>query len=282
MKFHKNKKVILTTSILLSIIFLTITNQNVFHISAETTISFSGYDWYVKTTSGDLGGPGPNFFNDSVENVWVDGSGFLHLRITYENISDRWLCAEVYSAESFGYGTYQFELAPGFEELDKNVVLGLFTYLDDTNEIDIEFAKWGDDSAPNGQYVLQPSWLPNHLERFDFDPKGLDSIHSFTWCKNTIVFNSSNGLDEEFLWRYYGAGIPRPDVEKARMNLWLMQGLPPSDSSEIEVIVKSFKFTPSECANQPLGFWWVILISVVGLVSVITPTILFILKRRRY
>ena len=281
MRINKTKKAILIPFLLLSIIFLIITNQSSFYTIAENTISFSGYEWYVKTTSGDVGGPGPNFFNDSVENVWVDSSGFLHLRITYENVSDRWFCAEVYSAESFGYGIYEFVLAPGFENLDKNVVLGLFTYLDDNNEIDIEFARWGDDSAENGQYVLQPSRLPNHVKRFEFDPQGLDSIHSFSWCKNTIDFNSTS-VDEETLWRYYGVGIPKPDVEKARMNLWLMQGLPPSDSFETEVVIKSFKFIPSECANQPLGFWWIILISMIGLASLVTPTVLFIWKRRRY
>ena len=266
----------------LSLILIASSGQTINHTADTDVISFSGYDWFVKTTSDSAGGPGPNYFSDSLENVWVDANGSLHLRITYDNTSEKWYCAEVYTVDSFGYGTYQFTLAPGFENLDKNVVLGLFTYLDDNNEIDIEFARWGDVSAENGQYVLQPSWLANHVKRFEFNPQGLDSTHSFTWCKNTIDFNSTNGADEEFLWRYYGTGIPKPDVEKARMNLWLRGGLPPSDSLETEVIIKSFEFIPSECLNQPIGFWWVIIISLVGVASLLTPAIIFIAKRRRY
>ena len=55
-------------------------------------ISFSGYDWWVKTSSG-LVGPGPNYFSDSTNNVWLDAQGRLHLRIT--NRSNQWQCAEL-------------------------------------------------------------------------------------------------------------------------------------------------------------------------------------------
>ena len=55
-------------------------------------ISFSGYDWWVKTSFG-LVGPGPNYFSDSTNNVWLDAQGRLHLRIT--NRSNQWQCAEV-------------------------------------------------------------------------------------------------------------------------------------------------------------------------------------------
>ena len=34
-------------------------------------ISFSGYDWWPKTST-DLVGPGPNYFSDSTNNVWLD------------------------------------------------------------------------------------------------------------------------------------------------------------------------------------------------------------------
>ena len=36
-------------------------------------IRFSGYDWIVYTTGDMKGGPGPNYFSDSEENVWIDG-----------------------------------------------------------------------------------------------------------------------------------------------------------------------------------------------------------------
>jgi len=38
--------------------------------------------------------------------------------------------------------------------------------------------------------------------------------------------------------------IPRPGDENARINLWLMHGLPPSDGQEVEVVIRKFEFVP--------------------------------------
>ena len=109
-------------------------------------ISFSGYDWWVKSSPG-LVGPGPNYFSDRADDVWVDAQGRLHLKIVYRN--GRWYSTEVFGADPLGYGTYTFTLASRVDQLDKNIVLGLFTW-DDTDpayyhrEIDIEFSRWGE------------------------------------------------------------------------------------------------------------------------------------------
>jgi hypothetical protein len=39
-------------------------------------IDFSGFRWLVKGTD-TLEGPGPNYFSDDEESVWVDGEGRL-------------------------------------------------------------------------------------------------------------------------------------------------------------------------------------------------------------
>ena len=87
-------------------------------------IGFSGYDWWAKVSPG-LIGPGPNYFSDSTNNVWLDGQGRLHLRIT--NRSNQWQCAEIVTKRTFGYGSYRFELDSAVSAIDPNVVLGLFT-----------------------------------------------------------------------------------------------------------------------------------------------------------
>ena len=281
MKTNLLKICILLTAISMISVSPNIQPNLIVESSATTdTIMFSGYEWNVKNSNGALWGPGPNLFNDSIQNVWVDSNGSLHLRITHGLCIDQWYCAEVYSVQSFGYGTYNFTLAPGFETLDKNVVLGLFTYLDDLNEIDIEFAKWGQETTNNGQYVLQPSWKPNHIERFEFEPQGEDSVHGFTWCKNSIDFWSFSSFFE-FNWRYYGLGIPQPSTEHVNMNLWLMQGLAPSDYTETEVVIKSFEFIPSECSDSPLSFWWVLSFSLVGFVAITATVILLVFRKKR-
>src|SRR5947209_5357603 len=71
-------------------------------IRPARTLQFSGYDWVVKASDHRVG-PGPNYFSDSDENISVDAQGRLHLRLTQRD--GRWHCAEVISAQSFGYGT---------------------------------------------------------------------------------------------------------------------------------------------------------------------------------
>jgi hypothetical protein len=120
-------------------------------------IEFSGQAWLVRDSGGRREGPGPNRFADAPENVWLDGDGRLHLRVTRRGRA--WHCAEVFSEQSFGHGRYTFYLDSRVDTLDPNAVCGLFTYLDDEHEIDIEFARWGNRDAHNASYVLQPAAL---------------------------------------------------------------------------------------------------------------------------
>ena len=132
---------------------------------AVRSVSFSGYDWWVKASTG-LVGPGPNYFSNSTNNVWVDTAGQLHVRIT--NRTNQWQCAELVTARTFGYGSYRFELNSRVDNLDPNVVLGLFTWSDDPafsyREIDVECGRWGNtNDLNNSQFVVQPSDATGHL-----------------------------------------------------------------------------------------------------------------------
>ncbi len=204
------------------------------------TIAFSGETWYVKTGSGKVG-PGPNYFSDSSNNVWVDAAGRLHLKITHSG--KRWTCAEVISARSFGYGTYRFNLASAVDNLDPNVVLGLFTWNDDpafyNRELDIEFSRWGDRNNWNAQYVVQPYTDPLNLFRFQ-QPAGA-STHQFSWQAGQVVFESTNA-GGAIAGHTFTNAIPQAGGENARLNLWLFQGLAPSNKRDAEVIVQSFDF----------------------------------------
>jgi len=242
-------KIIFLSILIFEIILLNFYRGNSLQ-SSFRQIEFSGYNWIVRTSNGNLEGPGPNLFNDSLNNVFIDENGFLHLKIT--KFEDKWFCAEIYSVESFGYGTYIFELEPGFENIDKNIILGLFTYLDDYHEIDIEFSKWGLENNKNGQYVIQPYYKEDNIYRFDLNSNGDISIHSFTWCENYIKFHSE--IKDEFnesiktnQWIYCGEDNPKPSSERVHMNLWLMNGQAPSDNQECEIIIRKFQFISSNC-----------------------------------
>ena len=218
-------------------------------------ISFSGYDWWLKDSPG-LVGPGPNYFSDSTNNVWLDAQGRLHLRIT--NRSNQWQCAELVTQRTFGYGSYRFELDSVVNDINPSVVLGLFTWSDDPaythREIDVECGRWADPGdVNNAQYVVQPWDWANHLARYAV-PAGLtNSTHSFTWESNRVSYQALRGAYSPnppptnliSTWIFnQTSDVPQTGDENVRINLWLIYGNAPTNNSEVEFIVKSFQFVP--------------------------------------
>jgi len=223
-------------------------------------LSFSGYDWWVKSSTG-LVGPGPNYFSDSTTNVWVDTKGQLHLRIT--NRSKQWQCAELVTARTFGYGSYRFELNSRVDNLDPSVVLGLFTWSDDpaygNREIDIECGRWSNPTdVNNSQFVVQPSAVVGHLVRYAVSTGLTNSTHLFTWDTHRVTFQSQRGgfspnPDPANVLRNwtYSLATPRTGDENIRVNLWLNHAAAPTDQKEVEVIIKSFQFVPLQSPRAP-------------------------------
>ena len=213
------------------------------------TLEFSGHKWLVKSSGdADTEGPGPNWFSDTDENVSLDSDGRLHLRIGRRN--GRWWCAEVVSDQSFGHGRYTCVVEGGVEDINENVVLGLFTW--DTNpehhhrEIDIEVSRWSDPDNDAGQFVVQPYETNANLHRFPLPLRGEPSVHSWSWQKDGVDFLIARERDGSLIqeWSYRGPDNPPVGNEKVRINLWLVRGKPPSDGNEVEVVLRRFAFEP--------------------------------------
>jgi len=208
-------------------------------------VAWSGVTWQVKTSRSAVG-PGPNVFDKA--NVSVDAAGRLHLRIA-RNAAGTWTTAEIIGPRTYGYGTYTFTLASPVDDLDPNVVLGLFTWSDRARfahrEIDIEFARWGNAGDPtNAQYVVQPWDAPNHTTRFT-QPAVTRSTHSFTWRPGSITWQSLDGAGAQIAaGSSSGSDVPPSGDERVRLNLWLFEGAAPTDGQPVEVVVESFTFTP--------------------------------------
>jgi hypothetical protein len=208
-------------------------------------IQWSGYTWNVKSGTGL--GPGPNNWLANSSSVWVDGENNLHLKT--QKIGTKWYCVEITSTQPFDYGEFTFQLSTNVEKFDKNVVLGLFTYENDTDEIDIEFSRWGNISNQIGGYVVQPTSAISH-KNFPLNLTDNYSTHKFQWSPSEIYFQSYYGNfqnlpDQQHLitdWTYTGSQIPRAGKELLNLNLWFYKGLVPSDLKETEVIIKSFTF----------------------------------------
>ena len=216
----------------------------------DRAVEFSGYSWYVKAKP-HKAGPGPNYFSDRRENVWVDKDGRLHMRITRKD--GRWRCAEVVCTQSLGYGKYTFYIDSYVDRLDPSVVLGLFTWDKDSEfahrEIDIEFSRWGKPEKANAQYVVQNDERPHRKQTFDLRLKSPESVHSFNWTKRLLAYESFRGHDQKknliTSWKYDRDGVPRIGNESPRINLWLFRGKPPTNEKEVEVVISRFDFIPS-------------------------------------
>ncbi len=218
-------------------------------------VSFAGYDWWVKNSTSPVG-PGPNYFSDSTNNVWTDAQGWLHLRITHR--ANKWQCAELVSARTFGFGRYRFELNSAVDALDTNVTLGLFTWSDDpayaNREIDVEGGRWSNPAdTNNAQFVVQPYNLTNHLVRYRVPPGLTNSTHVFVWETNRVSFQSLAGsysphpASSNIVSSYVfgeASTVPHSGDENVRLNLWLFRGNPPANGNEVEAIIKSFQFVP--------------------------------------
>ena len=215
-------------------------------------ISFSGYNWIVKQCEATIG-PGPNYFSDDTSDVWVDENDELHMKITSR--SGKWYCSEVIADTSLGYGKYVFYVKSRVDSLDQNAILGLFTWDEcappeppyNYREIDIEFSRWGEaQSDTNAQYVIQPWDTPGNRHKFTIDSDTC-TTHMFEWREDYIEFQSYYGCSsipspDDLIesWTYTGSDIPTPGKENPRINLWLFNGMPPSDDEDIEIIIGGY------------------------------------------
>jgi hypothetical protein len=196
----------------------------------QNVIDWSGYKWDVRTGTG---GPGTNSWTN--KNVWVDSQNRLHLKIT--NVNGKWYCAELSTQIPVSYGTYTFNVANDPSVYADNVVAGLFYYLSDKDEIDIEFSRWNLANTPNTQYTV---WGPRGgIESARYETNAQNTTHKFVWSPSSINFQSV-GIGT---WNYNGY-IPTPKGV-LDINLWLFNNPEPKDGKEQELILNSVQYVLS-------------------------------------
>ncbi len=214
---------------------------------APTVQVLGPLSWEVRY-SPEPSGPGPNRFLPDL--VWWDEQG-LHLAI--REVNGVWWSSELYTREPARYGTYRFFVEARLDQLDPQMVVGLFLYAPPNptpREVDIEFARWGDARNPWGQYVVQPYDAPGHLFRFGGALPDARTTHEFRWTPGRVVFRSWLGhrpapgslLAE---WTYEGADVPKeaPDL-RLHINFWLFRGAPPQNGQGAEILIRQVTFEP--------------------------------------
>lgn len=224
-----------------------------------TTLQFSGYTWEVR--SGE-GGPGPNHW--SAQNVWVDAQGDLHLKLS--TVKGQWYAAELYTTQRLGFGAYQWQVIGRLDQLDPNVVFGLFNYPtadvgpDGTHEIDIEWARWGKAQWPNLHYTVWPvrQGTPPTAHTAAATLTGTYTTQRFTWRSHRVFFQSLHGhtdsnTNEFDQWTFTPRQPLRTIPQKplpVHMNLWLVNGQAPTNGQEVEIVIRKFTYTPMPVATS--------------------------------
>lgn len=241
------------------------------------TVAFSGRTWDVKHSDVAVG-PGPNLFSEAFSDVFVDEFGWLHLRISQRD--NNWYASEVVSQENMGYGTYTWTVGSDVLNLPSNLVVGLFswdnnTFQSDANsEIDVEFSYWGDTTlASTLSYSVQPvNFGVFYPERHHSSAasahllKGV-TTHTFTWTDTLVTWASYAGesatgtpfdtwsfdLTNPARQKFEGGNssdpviIPAPGATtNARINFWILPHIAPgpTDEQEHELVVRSFDYQP--------------------------------------
>ncbi len=210
--------------------------------------------WRIKSPRG-RSAPGPNYWSNTPESVWVDEQG-MHLKLARRE--ERWYASEVFTRFPLGYGTYTFTIDCDFSAFTPDVVAGFFTWdtrpEEHNRELDIEFSAWGTDGTVTGQYVVQPVTGPDRIYRFDPMLEGSFTTHRIEWFPDEISFTSYHGhVDPDSqtgqnslmeTWIFPGTP-PTEGTARFRFNLWLFRGRT-DRAEETQLTVSSFRFDPWE------------------------------------
>lgn len=215
--------------------------------------TFGGLQWKARTQG--MSGPGPNLW--SACNAWLDSAG-MHLRVSQRDSG--WTSAEVYTSNSMGYGRFEFEISTRLDALDRNVVLGLFTYpgggLDGQHEIDVEVSKFGATAvnASNLTYAVYPATAMTTTQgrcALRWDSPASVSVHRFLWSATSVAFQSFATKTVTASTAPYRAWSFKPTGTFAissgswplRMNLWLFSGHPPTNGAPLEIVISKVTYS---------------------------------------
>lgn len=233
-------------------------------------LDFAGFQWWTNYQFDRHNG---YYYNGglrtvfSPRNAFVDSEG-LHLRIKKDNVGGglEWTGSEVVAVRnadgtpaSLGFGTYLVNLklksAASWNELDRNVAVGLFTYQkdksgDDKNpyrELDLaEISRWGHVAGTacnnvdprlcegNSQFALQ-LWnaKSENLHRYTIDGSVSEITLVMVW----------SGANQPVTFRQYNGGFN-------------LDNLPANPDNEFTTSADQNPFVPdSECERFHMNFW---------------------------
>ena len=206
-------------------------------------VLFAGYEWRIHESPNSPA----NSRNDyDAANSWTDRNGFLHLRIA--GTPGHWTSSEVDLRRSLGFGSYRI-VVRGLSELEPAAVFSMLTFADGilSREMDIEISKWGETNTKNGQFVIQPYYVPANTFRFQVPSKTVTFM--LRWAPDRAAFRAYRGAvtrwetipSEEHV---FTSGVPPPGNESLRLSLYVFGNEMNPLRHGNEVVVESFEYLP--------------------------------------
>ncbi|MGA2596231.1 MAG: hypothetical protein ABSH09_04375 [Bryobacteraceae bacterium] len=208
--------------------------------SAGPTLLFGGYEWMIRQTPARPGGTRNDY---DPANAWTDANGHLHMRIS--GSSGHWTSAEVHLTRSLGYGSYRFRVRE-LAHLEPSVVFAMVTSDPNTisSEMNIEISRWGEFAGRNGQFVIQPYYIPANTVQFQV-PAGI-STFMLRWSAGRASYEAWSGENANTLLRehVFTSGVPSPATESVHLNLYVFGNTRNPLRQGTEVVVDSFEYLP--------------------------------------
>jgi endo-1,3-1,4-beta-glycanase ExoK len=200
-------------------------------------INWKGQRWYLANGGKSL--PGNNYWDNTGNGVWIDSQGRLHLSIRKNG--DVWKSTMLNSQYKYKYGTFTWKVDSPVYTYDKNSVVGLFTYFDDNNELDIETSRWGSESNGNLWYTVQPYNVAGNEQGYNVPSYigGKSTYYRIDWQPTYIRFVSwktDGTLIADYNYTNV-ANIPTT-AQYAMMNFWMLSGTTPQN--DMELIISDF------------------------------------------
>jgi hypothetical protein len=216
-------------------------------VAPMVPLTFSGYDWVVRTISSDRGGLNNLYDGD---NAWTDARGALHLRIHKKG--DKWSCAEIKLTRSLGYGTYLI-VTRDTAHLEPSAVFSMTTFDDwggaaHYREMDVEWSKWGDASSKNNtQFAIQPFYVPGNVAPF-VAPSGTLSS-SLRWESGKATFKMVRGSSMRagaplVAEHVFTSGIPTAATEVLQLLFYVVASDQSPLQHENEIVIEKFEYLP--------------------------------------
>jgi len=213
---------------------------------AVIQLQFSGYEWLVRSVPSDRNASRHDY---DPTNALVDSQGWLHLQIT--DRQGKWTCSETTLTKNLGYGTYLFTVED-VSHLEPATIFSAFTWDElptDPNhrEMAVEISQWGDPAGSNGQYIVQPYYVPSNVSRFRV-PAGQITF-ALRWDPGKALFQTFRGGPTKTKSRaiaehLFAAGVPSPGRESIRMNFCPVDNHQGTQQHPSEIVVENFQYLP--------------------------------------